>query len=52
MVLPRPNYNNRVKIIYLNPNSNLFTNLLNHGYSFLFIYLFIYLFIHLFLKIG
>ena len=33
MVTP-PNYNNRVKITNINSNSNSFTNLINHSYSF------------------
>ena len=45
MVKPPSNYNNWVNITNINSNSNSFTNLINHSYSFsayLFIYLFIY----------
>ena len=44
LIMDLPNYNNRVKITYINSNFNSFTNLIIHSYSFS-IYLFIYLFI-------
>ena len=41
MVTSTPNYNNRIKITNKNLNSDFFTNLLNHSYSF-YVYFFIY----------
>ena len=41
LILTHTNYNNRVKITHINSNSNSFTNLINHSYSFS-VYQFIY----------